>query len=82
MWRTQRLNDIDPLHLARYASGADATGYPRSGDTHHYPAQSGSHPGAKARRRHLCLVVSLGSLSGSPGVRPGLRRAVVMGNRR
>jgi hypothetical protein len=54
MWSTQRLNDIDPLHLARYASGADATGYPRSGDPTTTQPQSESHPGAKAHRRHLC----------------------------
>jgi len=29
MWSTLRLNDMDPLHLVGYASGADATGYPR-----------------------------------------------------
>ena len=28
MWSTQRLNDMDPLPLVGYASGADVTGYP------------------------------------------------------
>jgi hypothetical protein len=55
MWSTQRLNDMDPLHLVGYTSGADATGYPRPGDPPTtIQSQSESHPGAKARRRHVC----------------------------
>ena len=57
-------------------------GTPAALVTHRSRAPFWGHPGAEARRRHLWLVASLGSLSGSPGVRPGLRRAVVMGNRR
>jgi hypothetical protein len=30
MWSTRWLNDMDPLPLVGYASGVDATGYPRS----------------------------------------------------
>ena len=30
MQSTQRLNDMDPCPLVGYASGADATGHPRS----------------------------------------------------
>jgi len=35
MWSTRRLNDMDPCPPIRYASGADATGYPLPlGDPH------------------------------------------------
>jgi hypothetical protein len=36
------LNDMDPLHLVGYTSGADATGYPRPGDPHHHPVREPS----------------------------------------
>jgi hypothetical protein len=29
-WSTRRLNDFDPVHLARYTFGADGMGYPHS----------------------------------------------------
>ena len=45
---------MDPLHLVGYASGADATGDTRALVTPTtIQSQSGSHPGAKARRRHV-----------------------------
>jgi hypothetical protein len=62
MWGTQRLNDIDPLHLARYASGADATGYPRSGDPHHYPAPVREPSRSEGPPEASVLIWSLGTL--------------------
>jgi hypothetical protein len=60
MWSTRRLNDMDACPPIRYASGADGTGYPRPGD----PPVSGPGPGepsrSEARRRHVCLIQSLG----------------------
>jgi len=53
MWSTQRLNDMDPLHLVGYASGADATGYPRPGAPH-YPVPVREPSRSEARRRHAC----------------------------
>jgi hypothetical protein len=35
MWSTRRLNDMDPLPLVRYASGAGAAGDPAPSVTHH-----------------------------------------------
>jgi len=57
MWSTRRLNDMDRLSLANYASGADATGYPRPRVTHYLRAQPWSHPGAEVRRRHRLLIL-------------------------
>jgi hypothetical protein len=37
-------------------------GIPAALVTHHSRAPFWGHPGAEARRRHLCLVVSLGTL--------------------
>jgi len=36
-----------PLPLARYAAGADGTGYPRPQVTHHPHTQPWVHPGAR-----------------------------------
>jgi hypothetical protein len=44
MWSTRRLNDMDPLPLVSYASGADATGYPRPGDPITIQGQSWAIP--------------------------------------
>jgi hypothetical protein len=50
-----------PLPPIRYTSGTGVTGYPLPGDLSTIRVRSWSHPGAEARRRHLCLVESLGS---------------------
>jgi hypothetical protein len=52
MWSTRRLNDMDPLPLVRYASGAGAAGDPAPSVTHHslgpvrWPIPSGGPPEA------------------------------------
>ena len=55
-WSTQRLNDLDSDPPTRYASGADATGYPLPWVTHHYPCPALEPSRSEARRRRLCLV--------------------------
>jgi hypothetical protein len=49
-----------PLPLARYAFAVIVAGYPAAGD----PPRSGpalGHPGAEARRRHVRLILGLGT---------------------
>ena len=48
------------MPLARYTSGADVTGHPRHPDDLPPSCPARRHPGAKARRRHFCLIMSLG----------------------
>ena len=48
------------LPLVCYTSGADVTEYRATLMTHHLRARSWTHPGAEARRRHVCLIESLG----------------------
>jgi hypothetical protein len=79
-WSTLRLNDLESLPLVCYAPGADVTGYPRHPVTPALMPIFWSHPGAKARRRRLCLVGSLGTLQGCPGTGLDLRPAVATGD--
>lgn len=52
-------NDLEPA-LVGYVSGADVTVYPPHPVTPTLVPTFGNHLGAEARRRHLCLVESLG----------------------
>ncbi len=57
------LNELDPLPQARYASGVDATGYPRSGDPPPSlrvldPSRSRGPPEARQRLVSVWRVIS------------------------
>ena len=61
MWSTWRLNDMDPCPWSA-TPPAPTRRDTRAAGTHHVRAQPWDHPGAEARRRHLRLIVSLGTL--------------------
>jgi hypothetical protein len=75
-WRVK----VSPLGWRCRTSGADkdrtvdATGYPCPGDQHPR-ARSWDHPGGEARRRHVCLIESLGIYLPCQVVRAELRVA-------
>ncbi len=52
-----------PVVMARGGVGLAQDGIPGPAGDPHFRAELGDHPGAEARRRHLCLVASWGTLS-------------------
>jgi hypothetical protein len=73
---------MDPLHLVGYASGADATGYPRAVTPTTIQSQFGRHPGAKPaggtcvdlELGKLCAEVLIAGSRGSSSVRKNIVR--------
>jgi hypothetical protein len=68
------------LRLVGYASGARRDGIPAQLVTHHVQARTWGHPGAKARRRRLRLIVSWEPYSDVLVQGLALRPAVVTGD--